>query len=96
MKRLLLAIMLVCTPAIAHDWYPSECCGGQDCAIATVTFVASDPKELPHMMVETHDANGNHVAMVPSDFQVRESKDGNWHACFVLNQLFCLFGPPNT
>lgn len=23
--------LLIISSAIAHDWYPSKCCGGQDC-----------------------------------------------------------------
>src|SRR5215472_18848301 len=40
MKRLLLLAALLATPALAHDWYPRECCGGVDCGPATMRTVA--------------------------------------------------------
>ena len=31
MKYFVLAFLIMCGPALAHDWYPSECCSQQDC-----------------------------------------------------------------
>ena len=27
----ILVLLLFITPALAHDWFPPECCNGQDC-----------------------------------------------------------------
>jgi hypothetical protein len=92
--------------ALAHDWYPTECCGGIDCAPASMTTVASaaylmgigGEKSSPFTTTVTVDlpymAGGRQTVIVPPDFPQRESKDGRMHACIVAGKLRCLFMPP--
>ena len=43
-KMLLAATMLAVTGNVrAHDWYPKDCCGGHDCAPATVEQIPVTP-----------------------------------------------------
>jgi hypothetical protein len=90
---LLLAILLVAPPTAAHDWYPPECCSGQDCApVTAISFVASSPDELPVMVVTTEHG----TKPVPAHLIPRESKDGRMHACIYQGMLICLFMPPTN
>jgi hypothetical protein len=79
--------------ARAHSWYPMDCCSDYDCAIVVKTsFVASDPKVPANMVVET--VYG--TAVVPHNFPLRQSKDGQTHACIdKQGRLLCLFVPPS-
>jgi hypothetical protein len=83
--------------AIAHDWYPRECCGGADCAEvehATYDRVPAVDNKLPILAVTT--VHG--TALVPENFPRRESLDGKMHACMRPGpgdmRLICLFVPP--
>ena len=67
--------------AIAHDWYPHECCHDEDCAVVVSLFRLHDGR----LRIET--ARG--VALAPVGFNVRPSPDGKAHAC--LRHV----GPPN-
>jgi hypothetical protein len=79
--------------ARGHSWYPIECCSDYDCAIVVKTsFVASDPKVPANMVVET--VYG--TAVVPHNFPLHQSKDGQTHACIdKQGRLLCLFVPPS-
>jgi hypothetical protein len=102
MRKVLLALaalIALSTLAYTHEWYPNECCGGRDCGVATVTQVASFPRDVLPIMTVT--VNGVTV-VVPNDFPRRASPDGRWHAC-IINvgpptgpRLRCLFEPPNS
>lgn len=81
----------------AHEWYPVECCGGNDCAEvehATYDRARGTDGTLPILAVTT--ALG--TALVPSNFPRRESGDGKMHACMRPGEgemrLICLFLPP--
>ena len=81
----------------AHEWYPVECCGGNDCAEvehATYDRTRGADGTLPILAVTT--ALG--TALVPSNFPRRESRDGKMHACMRPGEgemrLICLFLPP--
>src|SRR5262245_66270231 len=86
---MLFAAMVLAVPGNvrAHDWYPKECCGGNDCAPATVEQIQVTPAlgqqlqtTLPTaMMISTKHV----VVIVPSGFTARVSKDGRAHACIV-------------
>ena len=80
--------------ARAHSWYPMECCSDYDCGLVIRTsFVASDPDKPANMVVET--VYG--TAVVPHNFPLRPSQDGQTHACINgKGQLLCLFVPPNS
>ena len=90
---LLSTTLLLVTPSAAHDWYPPECCSGQDCApVTAVSFVASSPNELPVMVVTTEYG----TKPVPRTLTPRESPDGRMHACIYQGNLICLFLPPTN
>ena len=71
MKRLILA-MLIATPALAHDWYPPGCCGGQDCRPVTCTDVEIAPDGSA-----TYKPEGAHF----EKGHVQISQDGQCHVC---------------
>lgn len=92
------------TPALAHDWYPVECCHSMDCApVTSQSFVAG----------ANYDAMGNSIAagspmwivttkigtaVVPENLPRRESKDNQMHACIRNtaqgSYVMCIFVPP--
>lgn len=83
---ILLAAALGCWlgHAIAHEWYPTECCSGGDC------------EPIPETRVQFNSAgyvvDGKFV--VPYG-EARRSMDGRYHACFPNPEyLRCLFVPP--
>jgi hypothetical protein len=82
-------VFLLVKPAGAHDagkgWvYPLECCADHDCAQIDSERVGSDASGY---VVDGH----FHVQYS----QVRNSPDGNYHACFPKpDVLRCLFVPP--
>ncbi|MEQ1518283.1 MAG: hypothetical protein ABL931_17520 [Usitatibacteraceae bacterium] len=89
-----LAVAFVPHIAVAHDWYPKECCNDHDCAVIT-TMAALPGGEL---RVETDHG----FAIAPRGFEPRPSPDNQAHAC--LRQigpdeehggwmLICLFLP---
>ena len=103
-KLLLAAMILAVTGTVrAHDWYPKECCGGHDCAPATVEQIPVTPAlaqrlqtTLPSAMITTKHG----TVIVPSGFKAQESKDGRAHACIIKEgfgqaRLMCLWLPPN-
>lgn len=91
-----LAALLVLTPllaasALAHGWYPIECCHHMDCAPV-------DHVERPtggDMIVTTRHG----TATVPGDLQRRQSLDSRMHACMQpagggRMKVICVFVPP--
>jgi len=96
--RRFLALLPVATvfsiiPLKAHDWYPIECCSGQDCApVTAVSFVAAQPDEPPVMVVTTMFG----TKPVPKNLVPKESPDSRMHACIYQGHLICLFLPPMT
>jgi hypothetical protein len=105
-KRWLLAFLLAAaTPAVAHDWYPMECCHEMDCAPVdhaemVPTPTQADPKgdgnDAPATMIVT---TKHGTVVVPGNFPRRESKDHRMHACMMPGsggkmQLICIFMPP--
>jgi hypothetical protein len=105
-KKWLLASLLAATPVAAHDWYPLECCHGQDCAPVDKVEMVPTPAVsgpdgaaagLPVMMVTTRHG----TVLVPASFPRRESKDHRMHACMMPGEggrmrLICIFMPPST
>jgi hypothetical protein len=102
-RKWLLAILLMATPAAAHDWYPLECCHHMDCAPVDKVEMVPTPavdgaaKAPSTMMVTTRHGS----ALVPANFPRRESKDHRMHACMLPEgagkmRLICIFMPPST
>lgn len=82
----------------AHSgWsYPSECCGGSDCAEA----IDIKPVEGGRVITTKHGK-----AFFPNNFPIRSSQDEKTHACFNpalsgltghYNGLYCLFEPAGS
>ena len=109
-KRWFLAAALAATaPAVAHDWYPMECCHDMDCAPveraemlpgpATASMLSTPARAdgLGAMLVTTRHGS----VVVPANFPRRESKDNRMHACMRPAseggmRLICIFLPPAT
>ena len=92
-----IGIQLLIPAASAHDWYPMECCRGNDCAEvehATYDRAPDTDNKLPILAVTTKHG----TALVPENFPHRESPDGKMHACMLPGpgdmRLICLFVPP--
>ena len=85
------------SPAIAHEWYPMECCHGRDCApVESVETLAPASRNALATLVVTTKYG---TAVVPADFPRRESKDNRMHACLRQGatgriHLLCFFVPP--
>ena len=104
-KWLLAALLVAGTPAMAHDWYPLECCHGMDCApVEKVEFVPTPASTtgtgaltVPSLMMVT---TKHGSVLVPATFPRRESKDNRMHACMRPSdggmRLLCLFIPPSS
>lgn len=98
-------LLLAATAAVAHDWYPIECCSGMDCApVEKVEIVSMQSAgimgsaTLPGTMLIT---TKHGSVIVPANFPRRESKDNRMHACMRASasgnmRLICLFLPPST
>lgn len=77
--------ILLISAALAHSWYPQECCGGNDC------FEIDDSRV--HVVPGGYLVDGRHF--VP-EAKARIAKEGGYHACFypTPNDLHCFFKPP--
>jgi hypothetical protein len=91
-----LALLMVAAlpgPARSHSWYDPDCCSDHDCEpVSAVSFVASDPKSVPIMVVTTSLGT---KPVTPST-KIRQSKDGRMHACIYQERLLCLYLPPSN
>lgn len=86
-----IAMWSLCGPVRAHDWYPNDCCSGQDCMQAD--------------RIELEGESGLQVWVgrlrirFPSNFPARLSPDGRVHVCFFEDDYKglviprCLFLP---
>jgi hypothetical protein len=86
--------------AESHDWYPSTCCSGNDCAPVTKTETVENSKlanmfgvprayATPGIMVVT---TIHGTVPVPPDFPRRESPDGQMHACIHVSDGTTRYG----
>src|SRR5215467_7496336 len=86
---LLIALSLTRTVR-SHSWYDADCCSDHDCEpVSAVSFVASDPKSVPVMVVTTSFG----TKPVTSETRIRESHDSRMHACIFRSKLICLYLP---
>lgn len=88
MKVLIAAMVgMLSTPALAHDWYPIDCCSGHDC----FPIEESDLTPIPDGFV----VNASHTAITGSN--VRRSEDGRYHLCTKTGKPdgppVCVFRP---
>jgi hypothetical protein len=89
----LLIVVALSRPVGSHSWYDADCCSDRDCEpVSAVSFVASDPKSAPVMVVTTSFG----TKPVTPETKIRESKDGRMHACIYQGKLICLYLPPSN
>jgi len=88
--------LLVAEQALAHSWYPHECCTGLDCAEVTqITHPTGEQLEalivpgtpMPRMVggigpMAVTTKYG--TVVVPDQFPRQRSLDGSWHACIRI------------
>jgi len=87
------SILTACSvtmPAIAHSWYPVDCCSGKDCVLADGMFKDSRGDTVVSV--------GSQLFTVPSDLKRRLSPDGRIHVCIQYDEFGvrypnCLFVP---
>ena len=100
-------LMLTVLPgrALAHSWYPIECCSANDCAPADKVesvqqfnagiFGTPAHASTPLMLITTKHGS----VIVPPDFPRRDSPDGKTHVCMRRTsdgsmRLLCVYIPP--
>jgi hypothetical protein len=80
--------------AQAHDWYPAECCSGQDCAPADTVVIRDDGSYLV--------TSRGMSTVIPADYNKwRRSPDGQVHVCIRRlrsggEYLVCAFRGPGV
>ena len=73
----LASVIVLCAPVHAHEWYPLECCGRNDC--------------MPAAGVEGDGRGGMTVIAgdmrvgIPEGFESRVSVDGRTHVCLRIH-----------
>ncbi len=67
----------------AHDWFPLECCGGNDCKEIT--------KWEDYSMTHWKITNSDGTQMVNKKFFIRPSKDFKRYMCVHDGKLYCIF-----
>jgi hypothetical protein len=100
--RLLLSVLMFAmaieSPALAHPWYPAQCCSLHDCM--TADSIVPDTANGGRIVVA-----GRQRVQVPPDFPVRASPDGLIHICFriitepeqgIFTMPLCLFVPAQS
>jgi hypothetical protein len=93
---LVLAATEQLTPAMAHSWYPIECCNVRDCApVETIEWV--DAYGARHLYVTSRHG----TVIIPPNFPLRASPDGRMHVCMRRSfddgmEVMCLFNPPGA
>jgi hypothetical protein len=90
---LALTIVIALTrSARSHSWYDPGCCAEHHCEpVVAVSYVASEPKSVPVMLVTTSLGT---KAVTPAT-KILESRDSRMHACIYLGDLICLYMPPS-
>jgi len=82
MKWLFVTLFVVALPAIAvaHSWYPRECCHGEDCVpVSSIDRVPGKPYQIWH----TDKFGPVQVDDTVIKDRSRVSKDGGYHLCAV-------------
>lgn len=87
----LVAVTLMIPAAVAHDWYPPECCHDLDCAPVERVESLSDGSLRVTSRIGT--------TVIPASFPRQESPDNQMHVCMArfshLDDMrpVCLFVP---
>ena len=82
------ALLLLAAPAAAHEFYPSSCCSGTDCAPLASSRVRVTP--------DGYVIDGRHL--IPFG-KALFSPDENFHGCFpptMLGKVGCFWAPQNA
>lgn len=93
-----LALCLLSGSASAHDWYPYECCHGDDCAKIPVSRVKEknggfEVTVYPHDHKQAKDWDGP-VTFHFTYKMTRGSEDQNYHICILPSKVaLCFFAP---
>lgn len=77
--------------AHSHSWYDAECCNEKDCA----------PVPDPHNIIENADGTISYKHCRYSQYTIRNSQDGDWHACIgqytppgaAGGHCYCIYRP---
>jgi hypothetical protein len=87
-----------CWPAAAHDWYPSSCCGGEDCH----RLSWEDVEIVDYRNVRVR-INGKWLDVRADAIRSEPSPDGFVHVCYsfewilvatrVSPEIRCVFLP---
>jgi hypothetical protein len=80
-------------PLFAHSWYPSKCCGGEDCRRVDRIDTLEDGDLLFHA--------GSISVLVPAEFKRLPSPDSDTHVCVYqvgsgAYRPRCVFVPGTT
>lgn len=89
--RVLTALLLTVTPALAHDWYDHDCCDTRDCApIEDVHVERVQGGYQVEIPPGSHPMAGLGVSEFVrfDDPRVRVSADDAYHACIVSSAAF--------
>lgn len=80
---------MVSVSAKAHDWFPYECCGGNDCKEVSKWEDYGD--------YDWKITNPDGVYIVhKKDQNIRPSQDGKRYMCIYQNKVWCLFANLGT
>lgn len=84
LKPALFILLLSTSAALAHSWYPWECCSGNDCDV-----ILEERWTDEGIVIRTKHG----TALFPKDFPLKPSEDQHDHACFnpVTLKPLCLF-----
>jgi hypothetical protein len=69
-----------------HDWYPKECCEGQDCRPVSCTEITEEPD-----FYVWHNLRFQKHGKLPK--VVRPSPDDHCHVCAIPPNPYCIFLP---
>lgn len=87
--RALLIFLLLSSPALAHDWYPDDCCNKGDCDEVSASAIKVEPKG--YRVLPTDEL------IAYSSPKKRVSPDKNYHWCICKScepiKTRCLFVP---
>lgn len=85
----LVFLFVLFTPARSHDWYPVECCSGQDCRPVSAASVRAGPQGY------VLQSSGETVGY--GDARIRVSPGEHFHWCnaggTTRGHTICLFVP---
>lgn len=83
---IILILIAVMAPAVAHDWYPIDCCSGHDCDALPDSRVERKP--------DGYLVDGQYFFR---NDEVRPSLSGRYHGCFPNpgERPKCFFAPPD-